>query len=297
VLEAYDGAQEMHFVGPNNFWPDDTRHTSALIVGGTTAGLKTVQHPINGVYCMSGPLVDAVYPGYMADGKFSAECVSRPDDVALADVVHSAANVTLHVRNEFHHQHSVNYKLPFFRPSTLFKGGAASLYGFGDLPLLHAILQGSLGDVHTSGDAWWRAVANLSVVSPKKPRLAALGFNFCRRVNPPPSTTRQKTRKSGGDGRGRRDDADSVGRHQWCGPPVRLLNALEPLCESRRTYRNLHPTHGFTDADHDSCPHTSPSVPQSVGSPATQETARDASKALTAACVSRHSSRSLHQCT
>ena len=169
------------------------------------------------------------------------------------------------------------------------------MYGFGNLPLLHAILEGSLGDVHTSGDAWWRAVANLSVVSPKKPRLAALGFNFCRRVNPPPSTTRHKTRKSGGDGRGRRGDADSVGLHQWCGPPVRLLDALEPLCESRRTYRNLHPTHGFTDADHDSCPHTSSSVPQSVGSPATQVAARDASKALTAACVTRHSfASSLH---
>jgi hypothetical protein len=250
LLETYDGDTERHFLGPNNFWPETTRHLQSLRAD------TGILHPMS-VYCMSGALVDAVYPEHMAGGKFGGSCTNRPDDVALTDLVHTVAGVGLTVNNNFHQQHSVHEKLPLYN-LTHFVHSAITSYGYGNLPLLHAMLYSTPG-ISEGESVWWRRAANLSVLSPKRPRHAALGFNYCRRVYPRP----------GGDGLARSitTNATDRPRAQWCGPPMRTFKQPEPLCQSRVTYQELHPTHAFTETDHRECPYSVESIPQSVGTP------------------------------
>ena len=299
MLANYDPAGK-HFIGPSNLFPDDTLHrTPETPEGSTSTGLH---HPCNGVYCMSYALVDLLYPK-MKNGQFSASCTKTPDDIAITDLAFSVGKTSLTVVNEFHHQHSKNYKLPFFDPSRL-QSSAITLYGYDDLPSLHAVLYGNIGGIEgkkrssaeekkvkaaaaaavAAADGrldvskpWWDQIANLTVLPPKG-KSHNLGFNFCRRSSPPPDA---------GAGVSRSDKGAS-----WCGTPVfssrpaAVLQAvwgesdgggseaggdtdslLEPLCESRSTYKEMHPTHKHTDAALKECPWTAVSAPQSFGTP------------------------------
>ena len=115
MLTKYDPSQQ-HFLGPSNLWPDDTLHKTAEFPAGSQ---KTgLHHPCNGAYCMSHTLVEAIYP-HMTGGKFSASCSTTPDDIAITDLVYNTVGVKLTVINEFHHQHSKNYKLPYYEVQRL----------------------------------------------------------------------------------------------------------------------------------------------------------------------------------
>lgn len=244
LLEQYDGSNGLHFIGPNNFWPDDTRHLNSLT---TKSGIL---HPMS-VYCISGPLIDALYPLHMKGGRFRRSCTNRPDDVILSDLIFSVG-ISLTVNNNFHQQHSKHDKLPMYDLKE-FATTAITTFGYGNLRLVHQLLTNA---THTNSP-WWARIANLSILSPKKPRRASFGFSYCRRMFPRPNK---------GVHAGWKEDASQA---QWCGPPIRVFSEKEPLCHSRRSYLELHPTHSFTESDVLACPYFLSSVRQSAGTPAT----------------------------
>jgi len=65
----------------------------------------------------------------MAGGKFAQSCGRSPDDVTITDLINTVAGINMTVSNAFHHQHSRNYKLPFYAPSVL-REHAVTLYGY-----------------------------------------------------------------------------------------------------------------------------------------------------------------------
>jgi hypothetical protein len=89
---------------------------------------------------MTYSLVDKIYPE-MVGGRFVESCSTTPDDIAITDLIFNIAGVNLTVINEFHHQHSKNYKLPFYDVKRLTET-AVTLYGYDDMPRLDAILFG-----------------------------------------------------------------------------------------------------------------------------------------------------------
>jgi hypothetical protein len=261
------------FLGPSNMWPDNTLHKTLEFPNGSyTTG---IHHPCNGVYCMSWTLVDAIYP-LMKDGKFSEMCSSTPDDIAITDLVFQSTGTKLTVDNNFHHQHSKNYKMPFFEPKWL-RSSALTLYGFDNLVHLHKILYGGTDVMlrmlpaaaplseaavavlpKPSARPWWAEVSNLTTLPPKG-KMIQLGFNFCRRSSPPPKEINLRVDVGGYESHA----------HQWCGPPVATASGgeREPLCESRATYKEMHPTHRFNEQALVNCPWTASSIPQSFGEP------------------------------
>ena len=245
MLKQYD-ASKQQFVGPSNLWPDDTLHrTNEFPKGSQTTGLH---HPCNGVYCMSAPLVDELYPMHMAGGKFSRSCGKTPDDITIVDLVYREFGVKMQVNNQFHHQHSRNYKLPFYN-TKLLRDGAITLYGFDDLPRLHALLYPSSSE---PAAPWWRYISDFRVVPPRGIH-QNLGLNYCRRVQAQAPSPRVGV---GGDG---------AAAYNWCGPPVQAAAVTEPLCESRGTFKVMHPTHMHTNATMAECPWHDVHVPQSFG--------------------------------
>ena len=155
---------------------------------------------------MSAALVNELYPKFMSNGRFADMCGETPDDVTISDLVYSKFKIKMEVNNDFHHQHSRNYKLPFFAPQ-LISSSAITLYGFDNLPKLHSILSldTAFGEQSRHGDSrksrhgdhapatvtpkqWWRQLAELTVVPRRgsKSKQMNLGFNFCSRVSPPP---------------------------------------------------------------------------------------------------------------
>ena len=323
MLASYNPA-DRHFIGPSNLFPDDTLHKTPEFPAGSTA--TGLHHPCNGAYCMSYTLVDLIYPK-MKDGQFSSSCTKTPDDIAITDLAFSVGKTRLTVVNDFHHQHSKNYKLPFFDPPRL-QSSAITMYGYDDLPSLHAVLYGNIFGstkrkshdhktakqikadekmLKAAADAavaaangrldvskpWWDQIANLTVLPPKG-KAHNLGFNFCRRSSPPPDVSFGGSVSGGGGGDGGRSTA------AWCGPPVFSKpyteesstaaaeaarenelagkgskgakddadsSFLEPLCESRSTYKEMHPTHKHSEAALQRCPWTAASAPQSFGTP------------------------------
>ena len=256
LLARYDPKDRV-LLGPTNLWPDDTAHDPRL---GIPPPSK-LHHPMNGAYCMSATLVDAVYPEHMAQQRFAASCTQTPDDVTLPDLIHRVTGVTMQIENGFHHQHSRNYKLPLFDAPRL-AATAVTLYGFEDLPRLHSILRGG-----AAGEPWWRTAAELTIIPPRGKRIS-LGYNFCRRVHLPPNSTAARQIDAGRTVMHGEADA---GVHRWCGPPVRAPAGLplEPLCESRRTYKETHSSHKHTATSESQCPYTHPSITQGFGTPTT----------------------------
>lgn len=241
LLAKFDSAQKL-FVGPTNLWPDDTLHFDTL-----EKRPMGMHHPMNGAYCMSGSLVDEVYPAVMDGGRFGQSCSVTPDDITLPDILWRYAGVQLTVVNSFHHQHSRNYKLPWY-DSTVLLDSVITLYGYEDLPALHELL-------HHKRIDWWKPLANLTIIPPRGRRVS-LGYNYCRNVNPPSSIARLPL-------------GNSTESYVWCGPPVTAVSppALEPLCESRGTYKEMHPTHKHTVESESDCPRTDWSVPKAAGNP------------------------------
>eukprot|EP00039_Didymoeca_costata_P026274 m.15479 g.15479 ORF g.15479 m.15479 type:complete len:533 (+) comp5417_c0_seq1:150-1748(+) len=246
-------ASEFHFVGPSNMWPDETLHFTKDEPKGS---LNTdLHHPCNGIYCVSGALVDAIYPEYLSNSKLTSLCTATPDDVTITDVIYNHIGVRLTVENGFHHQHSKNYKLPFFNPSVL-TNNALSLYGYENLPYLHDILYNS-----SDRDPWWSRLMNLKTLPPRGKRQVHLGLNFCRHTHTPP-INQQSTNNTSKENM----------LYNFCGPysdsrngGVLQSKAAEPLCESRETYKKLHASHEHTQSLDLDCPYSNTWMHQFFG--------------------------------
>eukprot|EP00041_Stephanoeca_diplocostata_P023705 m.588078 g.588078 ORF g.588078 m.588078 type:complete len:559 (-) comp22360_c0_seq12:622-2298(-) len=267
MLSQYDVTQPW-FIGPSTMWPEYKvptlpRWHKRLTQRGIHVDESRAIHPI-GAYCMSASLVETLAP-YVRNRAFANSCSPLPDDIHISRVILEVTNTTLTINNNFHHQFSRHYKLPWYNLDMI-RDNAITLHDYGNMSHVHSILQNGYGK-----EPWWKAVssqlrrqvtARARRWHSDKPvhKQAAVSFNFCRQVVSP-----------------HRDiDARHSGNANWCGPPITTLpHVPEPLCfEMDRSplkgWANpggcIHPTHHHTDTTQAHCPYNVSAVPQVFGS-------------------------------